>query len=174
MNQEVHVIELTVGLTELLPLAHPGVRAHNENVEAPLPLADAGESGCFVAGKCHRLKRGGDVEERPTDDCARADDERDDDEAGDGHHEFPAFETLLTGVTGLIVTPWLARLAHGDVLGTHALTFRCFFIARRAWDSNPRGISAHWFSRPAPSAARTALRRTSVREQAMQEPNGAP
>src|SRR5699024_5073259 len=28
---------------------------------------------------------------------------------------------------------------------------------RRAWDSNPRDISAHWVSRPAPSAARTAL-----------------
>ena len=28
---------------------------------------------------------------------------------------------------------------------------------RRAWDSNPRDIPAHWFSRPAPSAARTAL-----------------
>ncbi len=25
------------------------------------------------------------------------------------------------------------------------------------WDSNPRCIAAHWFSRPAPSAARTAL-----------------
>ncbi len=174
MNQEVHVIELTVGLTELLPLAHPGVRAHNEDVEATLPFADAGERGCLVAGKCHRLKRGGDVEERQPDNRAGADYERHHDQAGDGHHEFPAFETLLASVTGLIVTPWLAGFAHGDVLGTHALTFRCFFIARRAWDSNPRGISAHWFSRPAPSAARTALRRTSVREQAMQEPNGAP
>jgi hypothetical protein len=28
---------------------------------------------------------------------------------------------------------------------------------RRAWDSNPRDISAHQFSRLAPSAARTAL-----------------
>src|SRR4051794_36660815 len=36
---------------------------------------------------------------------------------------------------------------------------------RRAWDSNPRNITAHQFSRLAPSAARTALqvdRRSSV------------
>ena len=31
---------------------------------------------------------------------------------------------------------------------------------RRVWDSNPRDISAHWFSRPGPSAARTTLPRT--------------
>src|SRR3954449_2785237 len=30
-------------------------------------------------------------------------------------------------------------------------------VVRRAWDSNPRDISAHQFSRLAPSAARTAL-----------------
>src|SRR3546814_8709850 len=28
---------------------------------------------------------------------------------------------------------------------------------RRVWDSNPRDIAAHWFSRPGPSAARTTL-----------------
>src|SRR5690606_6097940 len=40
-----------------------------------------------------------------------------------------------------------ARLAHSVP----------FTEMRRVWDSNPRDIAAHWFSRPGPSAARTTL-----------------
>ncbi len=38
-----------------------------------------------------------------------------------------------------------------DLTDKHSLTWR------RAWDSNPRMLSHHQFSRLAPSAARTAL-----------------
>src|SRR6478752_9678233 len=54
----------------------------------------------------------------------------------------------LAGLVG-----WLTRVLSG--VGSHpdpGCPHR-----RRVWDSNPRDIAAHWFSRPGPSAARTTL-----------------
>src|SRR5918993_1054052 len=53
----------------------------------------------------------------------------------------------------------LGRLAHSGPLGMlRGAGLECTPTAkRRVWDSNPRDIAAHWFSRPGPSAARTTL-----------------
>ena len=143
-----------------------GIRSREEEVDAALDRADVGRNGT-LALELDRVAReaGRDVVRGiGRDSEARHEDDGD----HDRHHLQDLRERMRRaqlavtrdGATAALCG--LGRLAHrvlSDVAGVRArLPHPAHpFSKRRVWDSNPRDIAAHWFSRPGPSAARTTL-----------------
>jgi hypothetical protein len=75
VNQKVHVVEFGIHKLELVTLAYPGVRAHNQNVEATLNLPNGGEKGVGSSGELHGDNAGLKILHREPQHCSQADDQ---------------------------------------------------------------------------------------------------